>query len=203
MGDEVADRDRQQARARRGDADEPGDQQRGRDEHARKTTAAAVASGTLRGAEQVEVGLRLRQAVEQDRAGRRGRRARLGDRPARLQQAATRTDAGATRSSSGSPARRTAPAGRAAGTRRRTSRRAPPGVAPELGHHRERERGVADQHDEQRPRAAPVRRARARRTNDEADHRRPAAERRRDTSAAAQDGCPAGAAPPPRCRGAS
>ena len=52
----------------------------------------------------------------------------------------------------------------------------PPGVAAELGHHRQRERGVADEDDEQHPR--PVHRPDELEPDDEhePDHRRPAAE---------------------------
>ena len=52
-----------------------------------------------------------------------------------------------------------------------------PFVAPELGHHRQRQRGVADEHDEQRRRRRPRRRARARRRTRSPIDRRPAPER--------------------------
>ena len=153
-------------------------------------------------AEQVEADLGLREPVEEDRPDARGR-------PGRVRPSSSRARAGRSRTAAGGRGRPRRPAVRREPTeepephRERLAVRAPR-VASELGHHREGERGVADEDDEQGRRAAAGdRRAPARRTAANAIDRRPAPEPRRVVGGRPRARRRAGAGPRRRGRGAS
>ncbi len=136
VGDEVADGDRQQAGGGRADPDEPGHRQGRGDDDAEEPDQEDGLPGELGQPEQVEPDLGLRQPVEQDRADAERDDHDIGEAPAGLEQTA-----------------RERPTADAAVLVDERERREPteqpepdredlgvgaPGVAPELGHHRER-----------------------------------------------------------------
>ncbi len=124
--------------------------------------------------EEVEVGLRLREPVEQDRADPERRERGVRDRPAGLEQPA-RERAAADAAVLVHPLVGCQPPEEPEPDREGLAVRAPR-VATELGHHREREHGVADEDHEQRRRPAAGVDELEPDERDEPDGRRPAAE---------------------------
>jgi len=146
--DQVAERDRKESRADRAEPDRSGDAEGHQDHDPEEAEQQDRPLRDARRAEQVEEDLRLRQAVEDDRRDAQRRERDIGGRPARLEETAAE---GATadpavlvdEAEPGQPTEQPEPdrEGFALGA---------PLVAPELGHHREGERGVPDEDDEER-----------------------------------------------------
>ena len=88
VGDQVAERDRQQAGSGRGDADGPRHRRGGQDHEPEERRRAGPSRRAAGRAEQVEEDLRLRQAVEQDRADAERDEGDVRPGPAGLQEAA-------------------------------------------------------------------------------------------------------------------
>ena len=151
VGDEVAERDRQQAGPDGAQPDRPGDREGEQDDEAEPGEQDERLDRDAGRAEDVEEGLGLGQAVEDDRGHpeRHERHVRAG--PARLEEpAAERAPVDAAllvdQPEPGEPAEEPEP------DREGLASRAPL-VAPELGHHRERVGGVPDEDHEQQGRA--------------------------------------------------
>ena len=149
MRDEVADGDRQEAGASGRDPHEPCHGKRCRDDDPEEAEEQHRLGRERRHPEAIEPELRLGQAVEQDRADAERDHHDIGHGPAGFQQAAQErptTDApvlvreGIGRETTEQPE----PHAEDLAVRA-------PGVASELGHHRERECRVADEDDEQDP----------------------------------------------------
>ncbi len=176
MGDEIAGRNRQQAGRGRRDADEARHEERGHNDRAEKARELERLDRHARRPEHLEPRLRLGQAVEQDRRGAGGHEDEVLDPPARQQQPGRKR-------STRDPALGGVPD---QGRRREPPEQpephaeglpiGPPGVAPELGHHREGEGGVPYEHDEQGPRAPAVADELEPDEEQEPDDRRPAAQ---------------------------
>ena len=154
VGEEVADGDRKQAGARARHTDEAGDGQRRRDDQSQEGKQLERRDGRRRRAEDLEPGCGLRQPVEQDRARADRDQHDVFPSPAGLEQACwERPPSESTRFVDQREQRE--PADEPEPHPERLAVRAP-GVAAELGHHRQGQRRIADERDEQRPTDCPL-----------------------------------------------
>ncbi len=176
MGDEIAGGDRQQAGRGGRQPDQARHEERGDHDEAEETGQLEGLDRDSGRSEHLEPRLGLGEPVEQDR----GRPARDEDQV--LDPPAGQEEPGRERASRHPALARIADEGRRGEPAEQPEPDAerlavrPPGIAAELGHHRQRERGVADQDDEQGARPAAVADELEPDEEQQPDDRRPAAE---------------------------